>query len=106
MVTEHQGKHASQWPAICSIAAKIGCSGETLRQLATPASSCRFVTASGTAVPPADWFEGISRIRGYRYDYASIDLVGRAAEAAEQGEPLDPRQEAEGIPKRRATSRG
>ena len=31
MVTEHQGDHASQWAAICSIAAKIGCSGETLR---------------------------------------------------------------------------
>jgi transposase len=31
MVTEHQGEHASQWAAICSIAAKIGCSGETLR---------------------------------------------------------------------------
>ena len=31
MVFEHQGEHASQWAAISSIAAKIGCSGETLR---------------------------------------------------------------------------
>ena len=31
MVFEHQGEHASQWTAIGSIAAKIGCSGETLR---------------------------------------------------------------------------
>ena len=31
MVLEHQGEHASQWAAIQSIAAKIGCSGETLR---------------------------------------------------------------------------
>jgi transposase len=31
MVLEHQGEHASQWAAICSIATKIGCSGETLR---------------------------------------------------------------------------
>ena len=31
MVLEHQGEHASQWAAIGSIAAKIGCSGETLR---------------------------------------------------------------------------
>jgi transposase len=31
MVAEHQGEHGSQWAAICSIAAKIGCSGETLR---------------------------------------------------------------------------
>src|SRR3954465_14571047 len=31
MVLEHQGEHASQWAAIGSSAAKIGCSGETLR---------------------------------------------------------------------------
>src|SRR3954466_5452055 len=31
MVLEHLSEHASQWAAICSIAAKIGCSGETLR---------------------------------------------------------------------------
>ena len=31
MVLDHQGEHASQWAAIQSIAAKIGCSGETLR---------------------------------------------------------------------------
>ena len=32
MVFEHQDEHPSQWAAICSIAAKIGCSGETLRK--------------------------------------------------------------------------
>jgi putative transposase len=31
LVVEHQGEHESQWAAICSIAAKIGCSPETLR---------------------------------------------------------------------------
>ena len=31
MVLDQQGEHASQWAAIQSIAAKIGCSGETLR---------------------------------------------------------------------------
>ena len=31
MVVGHQSEHASQWAAISSIAAKIGCSGETLR---------------------------------------------------------------------------
>lgn len=31
MVLDHQGEHALQWAAIHSIAAKIGCSGETLR---------------------------------------------------------------------------
>jgi transposase len=32
MVLEHAGDHASQWAAIGSIAAKIGCTGETLRK--------------------------------------------------------------------------
>ena len=32
MVREHQGEHESQWAAICSIAAKIGCTAETLRR--------------------------------------------------------------------------
>ena len=31
MVLEHQDEHGSQWAAIQSIAAKIGCSGEALR---------------------------------------------------------------------------
>ena len=31
MVSDHRGEHASQWAAITSIAAKIGCTGETLR---------------------------------------------------------------------------
>ena len=31
MVFDHQGEHGSQYAAIRSIAAKIGCSGETLR---------------------------------------------------------------------------
>jgi len=32
MVFEHQGKHDSQWSAMASIAAKIGCTAETLRK--------------------------------------------------------------------------
>ena len=31
MVLDHQSEHDSQWAAICSIAGKIGCSAETLR---------------------------------------------------------------------------
>src|SRR4051795_5379028 len=31
MVLDHQGEHGSQYAAIQSIAAKFGCSGETLR---------------------------------------------------------------------------
>lgn len=32
LVLEHQGEHDSQWAAITSIAAKIGCTKETLRR--------------------------------------------------------------------------
>ena len=32
MVLEHAGEHASQWATIESIAAKIGCTPETLRK--------------------------------------------------------------------------
>src|SRR5690242_15863001 len=32
MVLEHAGEHGSQWTAIGSIAAKIGCTAETLRR--------------------------------------------------------------------------
>ena len=31
IVAEHRGDHASEWAAITSIAAKIGCKAETLR---------------------------------------------------------------------------
>ncbi len=32
MVAEHRGDHASEWATIASIAAKIGCTAETLRK--------------------------------------------------------------------------
>lgn len=32
MVFEHQGEYESQWSALSSIAAKIGCTAETLRK--------------------------------------------------------------------------
>ncbi len=32
MVREHGGEHPSQWAAIASIAAKLGCTSETLRR--------------------------------------------------------------------------
>ena len=32
MVREHEGAHASQWAAIASIAAKIGCTAQTLNE--------------------------------------------------------------------------
>ena len=45
MVLDHQDEHASQWAAINSIAAKIGCSGEALRNWMRQAERDRGVRA-------------------------------------------------------------
>ena len=49
MVLEHAGDHASQWEAIGSIAARIGCSGETLRKWVRQAEPARGVRSGATA---------------------------------------------------------
>ena len=49
MVMEHQGEHGSQWAAIYSIAAKIGCAGETLRSWVRQAERDQGVRAGTTS---------------------------------------------------------
>lgn len=49
LVREHESKHDSQWSAIQSIAAKIGCSGETLRNWIRQAERDRGVRAGPTS---------------------------------------------------------
>ena len=49
MVLEHQGEHGSQWAAISSIAAKIGCAGETLRSWVRQAERDQGVRAGTTS---------------------------------------------------------
>ena len=48
LVREHESEHGSQWAAIQSIAAKIGCSGETLRNWVRQAQRDRGVRAGPT----------------------------------------------------------
>ena len=48
MVREHRGEHASQWAAIVSIAAKIGCTAETLRSWVEQAERDRGLRAGPT----------------------------------------------------------
>jgi transposase-like protein len=49
VVFEHQGEHASQWTAIGSIAAKIGCTAETLRGLVRQAERDQGLRAGPTS---------------------------------------------------------
>ncbi len=53
MVLEHGGSHASQWEAIASIAAKIGCSGETLRKWVRQAERDHGLRAGPTSAEQA-----------------------------------------------------
>src|SRR3954447_3082129 len=53
MVREHAGDHASQWEAIGSIAAKIGCTAETLRKWVRQAERERGVRAGATSAEQA-----------------------------------------------------
>jgi transposase-like protein len=48
MVLDHGGDHASQWSAIGSIAAKIGCTSETLRKWVRQAERDQGVRAGPT----------------------------------------------------------
>src|SRR5258705_11486498 len=49
MVLEHAGDHASQWEAIGSIAAKIGCTEETLRKWVRQAERGRGLGGGATS---------------------------------------------------------
>jgi transposase-like protein len=60
MVLEHRGEYASQWEAISSIAAKIGCSGETLRSWVRQAERDRGVRA-GTTSEDRDQIKALER---------------------------------------------
>ena len=53
IVLEHAGGHASQWEAIGSIAAKIGCSGETRRKWVRQAERDHGLRAGPTSAEQA-----------------------------------------------------
>jgi transposase-like protein len=86
MVLDHQGEHASQRAAIASIAAKIGCNGETLR----------------------NWVRQVERDQGRRSLTPSVGMVN---EPAANRPPLvqrllQPIQHEAGVPSGSPASRG
>ena len=60
MVHEHQGEYGSPWAAMQSIAAKIGCSGETLRNWVRQAERDRGVRA-GPATDERERIKALER---------------------------------------------
>ncbi len=64
MVLDHQGEHGSQYAAIRSIAAKIGCLGETLRNWVRQAERDRGVRGGPDGRDPARVRGELPRLRG------------------------------------------
>ena len=59
MVLEHRGEHTSQWAAIASIAAKIGCTAQTLSNWVRQAERDR-------GKRPGTTTDAAERIKGYK----------------------------------------
>jgi len=49
MVREHEHEHGSRWPAVCSIAEKIGCSPQTLQNWVRRTEPTQLAAASDAA---------------------------------------------------------
>lgn len=77
MVLDHQGEHASQWAAINSIAAKIGCSGETLRNWVRQVERDR----SGRVGPTTDERERIKALERENRELRQANEILRKASA-------------------------
>ena len=60
MVFEHAGEHPSRWAAVCSVAAKIGCSAQTLQEWVKRSEVDRGVRA-GVPTDVAEKMKGLER---------------------------------------------
>ena len=77
MVLEHQDEHASQYAAIQSIAQKIGCSGETLRNWVRQAER----DAGARAGPTTDERERIKSLEREVRELRQVNEILRKASA-------------------------
>jgi len=88
MVLDHQADHPSQWAAICSIASKIGCSGETLRKWVRREERDAGVRAG----PTSDQLERLKALERENRELRQVNDILRKASAffaqAELDRPL------------------
>jgi transposase-like protein len=77
MVLEHGGDHASPWAAIGSIAAKIGCTTETLRQWVRQAERGQGVWSG----PTTDERERIKALERENRELRQANAIRRKASA-------------------------
>ena len=77
MVLDHQGEHGSQYAAISSIAQKIGCSGETLRNWVRQAERDRGLRAG----PTPDERERIKALERENRELCQVNEILRKASA-------------------------
>ena len=77
MVFEHEGEHASQWAAISSIAAKIGCTAQTLNEWVKKAE----VDSGRRAGIPSDFAEKMKALERESRELRQANEILRKASA-------------------------
>ena len=86
LVFEQVGQYASQWEVICSVAAKVGVSGETLRKWVRQAE----VDAGARAGTSSEELAELKRLRRENAELRRANEILKAASAFFARE-LDPR---------------
>ncbi len=88
MVSEHEAEHPSRWAAVCSIAAKIGCSAHTLNEWVKKAE----VDSGKRAGLPSDVAEKMKALERENRELRQANEILRKASAyfaqAELDRPL------------------
>ena len=77
MVLEHEGEHSSRWAAVSSIAAKIGCTAQTLNEWVKKAE----VDSGMRAGVPADVAERLKALERENRDLRQANEILRKASA-------------------------
>ena len=77
MVLDHEGEHPSRWAAICSIAAKIGCTPQTLNEWVKKAD----VDSGTRAGVPTDVAERLKTLERENRELRQANEILRKASA-------------------------